>query len=49
VNWLAPINARTVLSLKASQIEVLIPPDRHVRSRKPLLQQREVRPPNRAE
>ena len=37
VNWLAPVYARTVLSLKASQIEVLIPPDRHVRSREPLL------------
>ena len=49
VNWLAPINGRTVLGLKASQIEALIPPVPHVRSREPFLQQRKVRTPKQPE
>jgi len=49
VNWLAPINGRTVIGLKASQIEALIPPVPHVRSREPFLQQRKVRTPKQPE
>jgi hypothetical protein len=49
VNWLVLVNGRTVLRLKARQIERFVPPDRHVRSGEPLLQQREVRTPEFAE
>jgi hypothetical protein len=49
VNGLVPINGRTVLGLKARQIEALIPPGRDVRSREPFLQQREVRTSKLAE
>ncbi len=49
VNWLAPINARTELSIKADQIEGLIPPGRHMRNREPLLQPSKVLTLHRAE
>ena len=43
MNRVASVDTRAVLGLKAIQIESLIPPDRHVRSGKPFLQQGEVR------
>ena len=49
VNWLPPINGRAVLGLKTGQIEALVPPDPHVWSGEPFLQQREVRTPKLAE
>jgi len=49
VNRLVPVDGRTILRFEAPQVETLIPPDRHVRSGEPLLQQREVRPPELAE
>jgi hypothetical protein len=49
MNCLVPINAWTILGLEAIQIEALIPPGRHMRSREPLLQQGEVRTPKLAE
>lgn len=42
MNWFPPINAGTILSLKARRIKALIPPGRDVGDGKPFLKEREI-------